>query len=193
MKVLIVVAHPRENSLVHSIKSKFEQGLVAGGHQVTTLDLFKAGFDPVLREEDEPRFDQEVQVFSEEINKEMERINQHDALVFAFPMYWSNMPAIMKGYIDRVFNLGYAYAPWGSNTMKVNKVFFMTTTGATMALLNEKDHVKFLEYYFNEVIAGYCEIKKSRLQIFDDPFNDELIVNKHLPQAYQEGLDFDKW
>ncbi|KAK4519949.1 Phosphorelay intermediate protein [Mucor velutinosus] len=193
MKVLIVLAHPRENSLVHSIKKKFEQGLVDSGHQVTTLDLFKVGFDPVLREEDEPHYDREEQVFSEQVNTEMERINQHDALVFVFPLYWSNMPAIMKGYLDRVFNLGFAYAPWGSTTMKVKKVFFMITTGASEALLNKRDHIPFLKYYFNEVVAGYCKIENSRVKLFDDAHNTDLAINNHLPRAYQEGLEFDKW
>ncbi|KAF1804693.1 flavoprotein-like protein [Mucor lusitanicus] len=193
MKVLIVLAHPRENSLVHSVKNKFEQGLIDSGHQVTTLDLFKVGFDPVLREEDEPHYDREEQVFSKEVHEEMERINQHDALVFVFPLYWSNMPAIMKGYIDRVLNLGYAYSPWSSNTMKVKKVFWMTTTGASEAIHNKRDHITFLKYYFNKVIAGYCKIENSRVKIFDDALNKELAINNHLPQAYQEGLDFDKW
>ncbi|KAL9555024.1 hypothetical protein MBANPS3_002534, partial [Mucor bainieri] len=193
MKVLIVLAHHREDSLVYSIKSKFEQGLIDGGHQVTTLDLFKVGFDPVLREEDEPHFDREEQVFSKEVHQEMDRINQHDALVFAFPMYWSNMPAIMKGYIDRVLNLGFAYAYLGPSTMKTKKVFFMTTTGASEEIFRHRgDHTKFLSYYFNKVIAGYCHLDNSRLKIFDDAHNEEFVVNTHLPQAYKEGLEFDK-
>ncbi|CAO3623259.1 unnamed protein product [Mucor fragilis] len=193
MKVLIVLAHPRENSLVHSIKTNFEKGLVDSGHQVSTLDLFKIGFDPVLRQEDEPHYDQEEQVYSKEVQQEMERINQHDALVFVFPLYWSNMPAIMKGYMDRVLNLGYAYSPWGPTTMTVKKVFFMTTTGASEAVHNKRDHIEFLNYYFNKVVAGYCKIENSRVKIFDDAANKKLAIGKHLPQAYQEGLDFDTW
>jgi putative NADPH-quinone reductase len=193
MKVLIVLAHHRENSLVHSVKNKFEKGLTDSGHQVTTLDLFKVGFDPVLREEDEPHYDQVEQKFSPEVHEEMERINQHDAIVFVFPMYWSNMPAIMKGYLDRVWNLGFAYSYLSPNTMKVKKVFFMTTTGASEEIFIKRDHIKFINHYFNNVVAGYCKVENSRVKIFDDAHNEEFVINNHLPQAYQEGLDFDKW
>ncbi|CAO0789284.1 unnamed protein product [Mucor circinelloides] len=193
MKVLIVLAHPRENSLVYSIKDKFEQGLIDGGHQVTTLDLFKIGFDPVLRQEDEPQWDEEEQVFSEEVHREMERIDQHDAVVFCFPLYWSVMPAIMKGYLDRVFNFGYAHAHDRPITMKLDKMFFMTTAGATKEALDKRNHVEFLNHYFNNVIAGYCHVKNSRVKIFDDSRSKKRATDVHLPQAYQEGLDFDKW
>ncbi|GAN06083.1 conserved hypothetical protein [Mucor ambiguus] len=123
----------------------------------------------------------------------MERINQHDAMVFIFPMYWSNMPAIMKGYLDRVWNLGFAYSYLSPNTMKVKKVFFMTTTGASEEIFIKRDHIKFINHYFNNVVAGYCKVENSRVKIFDDAHNEELVINNHLPQAYQEGLDFDKW
>ncbi|KAL9560152.1 hypothetical protein PS6_000359 [Mucor atramentarius] len=192
MKVLIVLAHPRENSLVYSLKDKFEQGLIEGGHQVTTLDLFKIGFDPVLRQDDEPQWDQGEQVFSEEVHREMERINQHDAVVFCFPLYWSVMPAIMKGYLDRVFNFGYAYAHDRSTTMKLNKIFFMTTAGVSEEGFKKRNHIEFLNHYFNNVIAGYCHIKNSKLRIFDDVRNKKRDTEVHLPQAYQDGLDFDK-
>jgi putative NADPH-quinone reductase len=71
MKVLIILAHPRDNSLVYSIKNEFEKGLTDSGHEVNTLDLYKVGFDPILREQDEPQWFEETQAHTEEVLKEM--------------------------------------------------------------------------------------------------------------------------
>ena len=193
MKVLIVLAHPRDDSLVYSIKNEFEKGLKDSGHEVNTLDLYKIGFDPVLREQDEPKFSEETHAYTEEVYREMERINEHDAVVFAFPLYWSTLPAIMKGYIDRVWNYRFAYGIGNPTTMKLNKVFWIATTGATESNLTKRNIIEFVNHYFNVIVAGYCNIKNSRVKLFHDTHNKELVIENHIPKAYQQGLDFDKW
>ena len=193
MKVLIILAHPRDDSLVYSIKNEFEKGLKESGHEVNTLDLYKIGFDPVLRGQDEPKWSEETQVYTEEVQREMERINEHDALVFAFPLYWSSMPAIMKGYIDRVWNYKFAHNHGQPTTMKLNKVFWMATTGATESNLTRRKIIDFVGHYFNVIIAEYCDVKNSKVKLFHGTNSKELATEKHLPEAYQQGLDFDKW
>ena len=193
MKVLIILAHPRDNSLVYSIKNEFEKGLIDSGHEVNTLDLYKVGFDPILREQDEPQWFEETQAHTEEVLKEMERINEHDAVVFAFPLYWSTLPAIMKGYIDRVWNYRFAYGHGHPTTMKLDKVFWIATTGASEDILTKRKAIDFTNHYFNNVIAAYCGVKNSKVKLFHDSLNKQLITEKHIPEAYQQGLGFDKW
>ncbi|MOA52701.1 Glutathione-regulated potassium-efflux system ancillary protein KefF [compost metagenome] len=58
-------------------------------------------------------------MYSPEVEAEMERMKKHDALAYVFPVWWYNLPAMLKGYIDRVWNNGFAY---GSNKLHHKKV-----------------------------------------------------------------------
>ncbi|CAO3633151.1 unnamed protein product [Mucor hiemalis] len=110
MKVLIILAHPRnQTSMTRQIKDSFAACLEKTGNQVDTRDLYDLKFNPVMYEQDEPKHTKEVQEFSKQVHEEMERISKYDALVFAFPIYWFHLPAILKGYIDRVSNYTFAY------------------------------------------------------------------------------------
>lgn len=109
MKVLTVVSHPRTNSLTFAVAERFVQGLKDAGHEVEVLDLHRMGFNPVLWEEDEPDWNNGDKKYSKEVEIEMERMKKHDALAFIFPIWWFSMPTMLKGYIDRVWNNGFAY------------------------------------------------------------------------------------
>ena len=102
MKILVIVAHPRKNSLTASITKRFTEGLIKAGHQYELLDLYAEGFNPILYTQDEPDWNNANKVYSKEVVLEMERIKASDAITFIFPMWWYSMPAIMKGYLDRV-------------------------------------------------------------------------------------------
>jgi putative NADPH-quinone reductase len=101
----------------------------------------------------------------------------------------------MKGYIDRVWNYRFAYGHGHSHStkMKLDKVFCIATTGASEDVLTKRKAIEFINHYFNNVIAAYCGIKSSKVKLFHDSFNKELITEEHIPEAYQQGLSFDKW
>src|SRR5690554_5691158 len=82
------------------------------GHDYEVLDLHGIGFDPVLKGVDEPDWLAAEESMSPEVEMEIRRMKEHDALAFIFPIWWWYLPAMLKGYIDRVFNNGFAY---GSN------------------------------------------------------------------------------
>lgn len=111
MNILVTVAHPREESLTFSLMHALLRGLADAGHTTEVLDLYRSNFSPVLEEVDEPAWNQENQTYSRKVDEEMQRMNRHDALVYVFPLWWWSMPAMLKGYIDRVWNYGYAYGP----------------------------------------------------------------------------------
>src|ERR1700722_728270 len=77
-KVLIAVAHARHNSLTHQIALRFAEGLVALGHETETADLAAEGFDPVLRDVDEPDGQNRNKVYSPEVEREWLRVRRHD-------------------------------------------------------------------------------------------------------------------
>ncbi len=123
MKVLIIHAHENSNSfcsaLAETAKSTFEKE----GHQVTISDLYKKNFNPIGGKHDfiltsdasyykyasEQLHAHQNNLFSEELNKEMKLLENADILIFNFPLWWFGMPAILKGWIDRVLAYGFAY------------------------------------------------------------------------------------
>ena len=100
MKVLLVVAHPRHDSLTFAAAKAFAEAATVNGHQLEWADLVAEGFDPVLRHPDEPDWSNSNKTYSDAVQREMARIERNEATVIVFPVYWWSMPAILKGWIE---------------------------------------------------------------------------------------------
>ncbi len=107
MKHLIIYAHPNAASLNNLFKQTIEEALRIQMHEVVVRDLYQLNFDPVLSLED--MVEQRKGMVSEAIRREQEYITWAEAVTFIYPIWWTGMPAILKGYIDRVFSYGFAY------------------------------------------------------------------------------------
>ncbi|MGN7786481.1 NAD(P)H-dependent oxidoreductase [Niabella sp. 22666] len=107
MKHLIIYAHPNPQSLNHLFKEVVKKALLHHSHEVIVRDLYHLNFNPILSLEDMAA--QRKRVVSEVVRKEQQYIEWADALTFIYPVWWTGMPAIMKGYIDRVFSYEFAY------------------------------------------------------------------------------------
>jgi len=123
MNVLIVYAHPEARSLNGSLRDFAVAHLQRTGHEVQVSDLYamqwKAHLDAgdTTAELTGERFDASVNskyayengVQSADIAREQEKLRWADAVIFQFPLWWFSMPAIMKGWVDRVYACGFAY------------------------------------------------------------------------------------
>lgn len=123
MRVLIVYAHHEPSSFNGAMLRAAHETLGAGGHEVRVSDLYAMGFDPVsdrrnflaaanrdrLDQQDEERFAADNSGFADDIAAEMEKVRWCDLLILQFPLWWMGLPAILKGWIDRVFTVGFAY------------------------------------------------------------------------------------
>jgi NAD(P)H dehydrogenase (quinone) len=107
MKNLVIYAHPNTDSLNHFFKETILESLEKSGQEVVVRDLNKIGFNPVLSLED--MNGQRLGKVSDDVKKEQDYITWADQIIFIYPIWWTGMPAIMKGYIDRVFSYGFAY------------------------------------------------------------------------------------
>jgi NAD(P)H dehydrogenase (quinone) len=121
--VLIVYAHPEPRSFNGSMLGVATQALVAKGHTVRISDLYAMHFDPVVRASDFKDFDpmERLDYFAEQkrayaaatladdIAAEIEKVAWCDLMILQFPLYWFSVPAILKGWIDRVFVPGFAF------------------------------------------------------------------------------------
>lgn len=135
MHALIVVAHPDPKSLSHGVAAHVAQGLALAGHTSEIADLAAEGFDPRYTANDLAVHRREVAPATD-VAAEQARVDRADTLVLVYPVYWWSMPALLKGWIDRVFANGWAYDE-GAGIKPVKrlrhlKVHLVAIGGATM-------------------------------------------------------------
>ena len=123
MNIYILLAHPERQSMSGQMADLAVKTLTEAGHQVRLHDLFATGFKTNADRadfgfyDDEAFFDlqfaqmtaQQKQAFPADIAAEHAQLAWADLVIFQFPMWWQSMPAALKGYIDRVFSVGFAY------------------------------------------------------------------------------------
>jgi NAD(P)H dehydrogenase (quinone) len=107
-KHLIVVAHPVEDSFTMNAARTYLGELVRIGHDVRVLDLYRMGFDPVLSAQ-ELTEGSDAHVRMADVLIAQKDVLAADVVTVIYPLWWMAMPAMMKGYIDRVFSRGFAY------------------------------------------------------------------------------------
>lgn len=102
--VLIIMGNPETKSFSGALADAYTKGAKAAGHEVKRLDLGEMDFDPVLR-----RPDGKYPQMEPCLLEAQSMISEADHLVFIYPNWWGVMPAILKGFIDRVFLDGFAF------------------------------------------------------------------------------------
>jgi NAD(P)H dehydrogenase (quinone) len=150
MHILVVYAHPEPTSFTAALKDRSVSALADAGHTVEVSDLYVEGFNPVAGRHDfssvanPERFhyqsEQELAArsgtFAPEIQREQERVRAADLLVLQFPLWWGTVPAILKGWFDRVLAYGFAYVDgrrFDTGLFKGRRALFSVTTGGTPA------------------------------------------------------------
>jgi len=108
MRVQVVHAHPLKDSFGHALFRATVEGLLSAGHQVVETDLYAMGFEPALRPEERatyyaPPYD------AGRVQDLVGALRAAEGLVFVFPTWWFGMPAMLKGYFDRVWGPGIAF------------------------------------------------------------------------------------
>ncbi|BEA58095.1 hypothetical protein VEE10_13570 [Escherichia coli] len=94
---------------------------------MTELDLYRRNFNPVMTLEDEPDWKNMDKRYSPEVHQLYSELLEHDTLVVVFPLWWYSFPAMLKGYIDRVWNNGLAYGD--GQKLPFNKVRWVALVG----------------------------------------------------------------
>ncbi|MBS1175064.1 MAG: putative dehydrogenase [Burkholderiaceae bacterium] len=110
MHTLVILAHPYSKSYCHALYNKVVQQLEQAGHIVDCLHLDEENFDPIMRSADLAVYARS-QSADPAVPLYQARIDAAQQLVFIFPIWWEIMPALLKGFIDKVFTNGWAYEP----------------------------------------------------------------------------------
>ena len=112
MRILVLFAHPVETSFAAAAHAKLVATLSARGHQVDDCDLYAEGFDPVMSREDRIDY-HDVAVNRRRVAPYVDRLLAAEALVFSFPVWNMGFPAILKGFVDKVFLPGVSFSLQG--------------------------------------------------------------------------------
>ena len=146
MKVFIVYWHPEPKSFNGAMFRAACETLGAAGHEVRTSELHEMRFDPVssrrnfttvkdpnyFKQQTEEMYATEMNGFSEEIESEIRKIEWCDLMIWQFPMWWFGLPAVLKGWVDRVFAMGRTYGGghfYETGVFRGKRAFLSLTTG----------------------------------------------------------------
>ncbi|MBK8367652.1 MAG: NAD(P)H-dependent oxidoreductase [Bacteroidetes bacterium] len=146
-KVLIIHAHPESQSFCSSLKNEAVSYFQSQGAEVKVSDLYAMGFNPVgdkhdfkqLQNPDFFKYQMEQvhahqnNLFMPDVKTEMDKLEWCDTLIFNFPLWWFGLPAILKGWVDRIFAMGLVYGAgkgvYDNGTYKNKTAFLTLTTG----------------------------------------------------------------
>lgn len=196
MKVLVVYCHPSKTSFTHRVKEEFVKGLQYANHEYDISDLYEMSFNEVLSEEEylrEAYYKSEIPV-AEDVLIEQKKVQEADAIAFIYPVFWTEAPAKLVGWFDRVWTCGFAYNP--EPQMKIfKKAIFIAIAGKTLQTLEETGEKEAME----TVMLGdrvRHRAKEKKMVILDEMthWNEEAYrnskINQHLQDVYELGRGF---
>jgi NAD(P)H dehydrogenase (quinone) len=109
MRVLLVVAHPCADSFTHACAAAAERGLVRAGHVVDALDLHAVGFRAEMTLDERLAYESEHPILDPMVDDHAARLMTAEAIVFVYPTWWSGLPAVLKGWLERVMVPGVGF------------------------------------------------------------------------------------
>jgi NAD(P)H dehydrogenase (quinone) len=195
MKVFIVYCHPSEQSFSRQIRDAFIKGITDSGNEYIISDLYKMNFWTDLSEEEYTRESEyrDTDPVPADVLAEQEKIAQSDAIAFVYPIFWSEAPAKLVGWFDRVWTYGFAYGD--TKTMKpLLKAQFLCSAGNSIEHLNQygiiesMKHVMIGDRFFNRAEQFDFHIFE-RMVKSDAAFRDEH-REPFLQDAYRIGATF---
>ncbi|XP_066482463.1 ribosyldihydronicotinamide dehydrogenase [quinone] [Tiliqua scincoides] len=176
-KVLIVYAHQEPKSMNGSLKTIAVEELSKQGCSVTVSDLYEMQFEPRATRKDiigdlqnpgqfnygtELSKAWEMGCLSEDVIVEQKKVKEADLVIFQFPLYWFSMPAIMKGWLDRVFVQGFAHdfpQCFDSGLLKNKLALLSFTTGGDKGMYSKEGDsgdIRYLLWPMQHGIMHFC-------------------------------------
>ncbi|MFX4261055.1 NAD(P)H-dependent oxidoreductase [Pelotomaculum propionicicum] len=182
MKVLIVYTHPNPMSFNHAILETVRGELAKKNAHVKVKDLYAMKWNPILSGSD---FEQmQAGKTLQDTAQEQADVTWADTLVFIYPIWWFSHPAVLKGWIDRVFSFGYAYhmTENGPSGLLANKrAVVITTSGADEKKAGQDGLLDAIETTMIKGILGFVGITDARHKnFFAVPYVDDEARRKML-------------
>jgi putative NADPH-quinone reductase len=153
MKILLILAHPKPDSFNHILAETAAQTLRELGHEVLFHDLYRERFDPVLPADEEKLDESEL---PEPLRQFLAELRESQGLVFVHPNWWGGAPAILRGWIDRVFrqNSVYNFTPDGPISYIGDKIVQIFSTSNTPRDIEVNVYGDPIETFWKTIIFG---------------------------------------
>lgn len=193
MKVFIVYAHPSEDSFTRHVRDRFIAGLEKARHTYILSDLYKMNFRTDMSEAEylrEAYYRRDAPV-PEDVRAEQEKINASDAIVFIYPVFWSEAPAKLVGWFDRVWTYGFAY---GNNRAikQLEKGVVLCIAGNTREYFHETGLLDAMQKVIRDRL--FDRVKQREMILLENTSREfparEENWEKHLEKVYTAGENF---
>ena len=159
---LIILGHPATESFNAAIAKRYVE-TVHANHQETVLrDLYALGFDPLLKESE--RSISKDQPFSPDVENELDLIRKCDVVTFVYPLWFGTPPAIIKGYLDRVFGAGFRFTDLATRKNDLfggKRLAVVTTSASTMPWLESQGMWISLRQSFEQYLKAVFGFAKN--------------------------------
>jgi len=156
MRHALIVAHPKPESFTLAVAQAYADAARARGHDVQLRDLYRMKFSPCLEADEMPGTEFAPRP---DVAAEREVLSRVDAFAFFYPFWLNAPPAMMKGYMERVFGMGFAYGPSkGGNVplLKGRKMISFTSSGAPTEWVVKTGAWDAARKLFDEHLASMC-------------------------------------
>ncbi len=164
MNHLIVYAHPNTKSFCHALMQRVATSYRMQGGDVVISDLYAMSFNPVLSDVDLAITGWEP--YGSEVRAEQDKISRADVITFIAPIWWNGLPAILKGYFDRIFKKGFAYGDINGRMQGLltdKKFLFILTTGEQESVLRTKGTLDAITRLIDDGISHFCGVSQSEV------------------------------
>ncbi|MBU1611016.1 MAG: NAD(P)H-dependent oxidoreductase [Proteobacteria bacterium] len=185
MNILVILGHPNPDSLNAGIAQVVCESLAQAGHEVIYHDLCAEGFDPALPSGEEGR----GAALPPQVAEHVRELTQADGIVVIHPNWWGKPPAVLCGWVDRVFRVGEAYEFVGEDGGEgVPKGLLKATTAVVLNTSNtypDREAEAFgdpLERFWKDCVFGLCGVEDVRRRTFS-------VVCVSTPEQREAWLD----
>lgn len=184
---MLVVAHPDHDSATWAIARAIEQGIESDGNiTAITHDLVTSGFDPVYRKADLAHH-RGLSELPADVGREQELLESADVTVVLFPVYWWSMPALAKGWFDRVFG-AYDDVSHGSPSV-VKQLHLVASAGLGEGTFARHGYKTALTTQTMHGIADYSQIGASSIEfLYDTESKDSAVHEQLIAHGYRIGV-----
>jgi len=153
----LIAAHPNQNSFTLSMARAYGTAAEMRGHKVVLRDLYRMGFEPRMAADEIPWTPSSAP--HDDVKAERETLKDAGVFVLFYPLWLNAPPAIMKGYLERVFGLGFAYGRGGAGNeplLKGRKLISFSASGAPAEWVKSTGAFDAMRKLFDEHVAGVC-------------------------------------
>ena len=191
MKVFIVYCHPSEDSFTREVRDSFIVGLESAGHSYVLSDLYAMNFVSDISKEEykrEAHYRGELPV-PPDVRAEHEKINSSGAIAFIFPVFWTDAPAKLVGWFDRVWTYGFAYGE-NRSIKQMERGLVLCVAGNTEEYFERTGLGDAMKKVFLDDRL-FDRVKQKEMIILDATSRElperELFREKHLKRAFEAG------